>query len=179
MADIMKFLVDLARPEVPDLKSVNQAPGDVGIWDRVLDAINLGGSTAMLGTVGPKNLGKAGVMAGMKHAGSAASPEAFSRLAAGTRFFKVNRAGKVTPMLDVASVDNIGRLPAGEAIVRVSPNGERVVEGGQVAGKAMQDALEGLTPGKARSGLHGPATDIGDEGVEDAMEFLRSLGVDF
>lgn len=135
-------------------------------------AVDLGGKTSMLGTVGPKNIGA------MKHAAGAASPEAFKRLAGGTRFFRVNRAGKATPMLDVSDVDKAAKaVRPGEAIVRVSPNGEQIVEGGSVANRAMQEAIEGLRPGAARnvdSGVH----QLHGEGIEDAIDFLKSLGVE-
>jgi hypothetical protein len=176
--DILRdILIPLIKPDPVVQDEPTFQDGKLDILAAIKNAINLGGNTAMLGTVGPKNFGKAGVMAGMKHAGSAASPEAFSRLAGGTRFFRVNRAGTVTPMLDVAAVDNLAN--AGEAIVRVSPNGEAAVTGGQVTGKAMQDAIAGLRPGKARNVASRGAEDIGSEGVDDAIEFLRSLGVEF
>lgn len=116
------------------------------------------------------------VVEGFAHDVGGASAEAIARKAGGTRFFRVNPAGRVTPVL--TNAEDAALRAGRDVVVRVTPSGEKVVEGGRVVGQRVQDAIQTLKPGKARS--FGPTKtvtlDLGKKAADEDA-FLKSLGV--
>lgn len=78
----------------------------------------------------------------MEHAGSPVSPEAINRERGGTRFYEVSPSGETTPMIGPEAVDQTPRR--GFTKVRVSPNGEAIVESGSL-NRTQQEAVDRLT----------------------------------
>lgn len=180
LAGSARDVVDFVKPDPVQPPSLGLLVGDKTEFLKQL--LEFGGETAMqVGSVGGKKAagkGAAKVAEGFTHGRGGASIEAMARDAGGTRFFKVDRAGKATPVLSNAE-DAAMRLDPTEALVRVTPNGEQIVEGGQVVGKRMSDAIGKLTPGASRDVGEAAVHNIGDETIDSTLDFLSKLGVEF
>lgn len=117
------------------------------------------------------------VREGFQHDVGGLSPESFHRDATGTKFFKIDRAGKATPVIQNAEDAGsllINKGVPGHAIVKVGPRGSQL-EGGALANRAMQTTFDNLKPGKIK--------DVGEtvthtlKSADDDVDFLKKLGV--
>lgn len=113
----------------------------------------------------------------MAHAASASSPEAISRMRGGTRFYEVSPGGEVRPMIGVEAVDTAPRK--GYAKVRVSANGEVVVEEGRLSAAGQKAvASEAAQARKAPRVADEAGESVYELPSEGDESFLAALGVE-
>ena len=129
--------------------------------------------------VGAPLEGKSGeALAGFAHDQGGASIEAISRRA---EFWKISRSGKLTPI--VQGGEDAAMSAGQNAIVRMTPDGNAVIEGGALANKGMIDAFKTIPDfgaqklQRVREVADATTHFLADDGA-DVADFLKKLGVE-
>jgi hypothetical protein len=155
-------------------------PEPVGMVSGPVKAAKAAASTGkVLKKVGSPLSGKSGkALAGFAHDQGGASIEAISRRA---EFWKIGRSGNITPVIQGG--EDAAMAAGKDAIVRMTPDGNPVIEGGSLANKKMMDAFNqlpafGTQKTQFVDDVSKATTHFLEDDSADAADFLKSLGVE-
>jgi hypothetical protein len=149
--------------------NVPQSKVDLALEATPIDELGALGALALKGP--GKKLSKA--LEGFKHGAQGSIEENF-REAAGTLFYRVDRAGKATPI--PKGVD--AKATRSDAVVQVNADNSRTVIDGDVMSFQQEQAINALEPGEVRDLGESVVHELVDEPLDETAAFLAELGVE-